>query len=110
MRKERHLQALTGREREGPLRVDRRHPRWGNKHRIGPGVTRAQAIERYARDLWARVRSGEVTRAELRGLHGRDLVCWCVPLECHAEVLMDAIAWAMSDEPIPQGDGWRRAA
>ena len=35
---------------------------------------------------------------------------WCAPLSCHADVLLDAIAWAVSGAPVPTTDGWRLAA
>ena len=77
MRTEHGLRALTGRETNGPLRVDRRNRRWGNPHKVSATVTREEAIRRYRRDLWANIRSGAVTRAELAQMVGRDLVCWC---------------------------------
>ncbi len=77
----------------GIVRVDR-ETKWGNAFRIGPDGTRAEVIERYRRDLWRRIRAGEVDLDELAALDGRNLVCWCAPLPCHADVLARAAAWA----------------
>ena len=77
----------------GIVRVDR-ETKWGNAFRIGPDGTRAEVIERYRRDLWRRIRAGEVDIDELAALDGRNLVCWCAPLPCHADVLARAAAWA----------------
>ena len=77
----------------GIVRVDRA-TQWGNPFRIGRDGTRAEVIERYRRDLWRRIRAGEVDLEELATLDGRDLACWCADLPCHADVLARAAAWA----------------
>ena len=77
----------------GIVRVDRA-TQWGNPFRIGRDGTRTEVIERYRRDLWRRIRAGEVDLDELAALAGHDLACWCAPLPCHAEVLARAAAWA----------------
>jgi hypothetical protein len=63
---------------------------WGNPCLVGRDGTRAQVIARYRRWLWAQLRRDPDLLAPLVG---RDLVCWCAPLPCHAEVLAAAIAW-----------------
>ena len=77
----------------GIVRVDRK-TKWGNEFRIGRNGTRADVIERYRRDLWRRIRAGEVDLDELAALDRMDLCCWCAPLQCHADVLARAAAWA----------------
>ena len=77
----------------GIVRVDRT-TKWGNPFRMSRNATRAQVIERYRRDLWRRIRAGEVDHEELAALDGRDLACWCADLPCHADVLARAAAWA----------------
>lgn len=66
---------------------------WGNPHREGDvdgihfmGISRAEAVERFARD----VESDADRIADIRfALRGKDLACWC-PLDkpCHADVLL----------------------
>ena len=82
-------------EHGGLVRIDRR-TRWGNPFRITPTVSRAQAIELYRRDLWRRIRAGEIALQDLAGLHGKTLACWCSPpgQACHGEVLARAAEWA----------------
>ena len=77
----------------GIVRVDR-ETKWGNPFHVGRHGTREQVIERYRRDLWRRIRAGEVDLDELAALDGRDLLCWCAPLPCHGDVLARAAAWA----------------
>jgi hypothetical protein len=60
-----------------------RPTKWGNPYAIGPHGTRAQVIERYRRWLLSRL---DLDPKELRGKH---LVCWCAPLPCHADVLLE---------------------
>jgi len=86
----------------GVVRVDRA-TKWGNRFRIGRDGTRAEVIERYRRDLWRRIRAGEVDLEELAALDGRDLACWCADLPCHADVLARAAAWAARRIAPPVG-------
>ena len=59
--------------------------KWGNPFVIGRDGTRAQVIAKY-RDWLLR---NERLMADLHELRGKDLVCWCAPLRCHAEVLAE---------------------
>jgi hypothetical protein len=73
---------------------------WGNpfnvaSEHIGPyeeplGVffTRERAIEEYR--AWMAADSQEPLRQQARRtLRGKHLVCWCAPLPCHADVLLE---------------------
>ena len=83
--------------------VDRR-TKWGNKFRVEPGMTHAQAVTLYRADLWRRIRAGQIALEELAELDGCWLACWCVGSHpCHAEVLARAAAWA-SDKLSEQAD------
>jgi hypothetical protein len=74
-----------------------RGSKWGNPFVIGQDGTREEVIAKY-RD-WAWTKYSE-TKAEgygdwLSQLRGKDLVCFCAPLACHGEVLLEMI----DDEP-----------
>jgi Domain of unknown function (DUF4326) len=72
-----------------------RPTKWGNPFVIGRDGTRGEVIARYAVYLHA---SGLIDMIdELRGL---DLVCWCAPEPCHADVL---VRYANAD-PTPVRD------
>ena len=62
-----------------------RPSKWGIPFVIGRDGTRADVIAKY--------RASVATQPELMGaleeLRGRDLVCWCAPLACHGDVLVD---------------------
>lgn len=62
-----------------------RPTKWGNPYRIGPHGDRDLVIYQYEKyiednpDLWD---------AAVRELRGHDLVCWCAPEPCHADILL----------------------
>ena len=49
----------------------------------GKDGTRAEVIEKFA----AHLLNGPLSD-DLEELRGKDLVCWCAPLPCHADVLL----------------------
>lgn len=99
----------------GVVRVDRATP-WGNPFRIGMdpldaarlleaevrrhphGTVRIEIVFTGRLDratavachrAWLRC-SPERLRAARRELRGKDLACWCAPLACHADALLEA--------------------
>ena len=90
-----------GRWDEGPKVLNRREERevlgdpqsvyvgrptkWGNPYHMGIHGTREEVIQRY-RD-W--LLDNEELMRSLSELRGRDLSCWCAPLPCHADVLLE---------------------
>ena len=62
-----------------------RPSKWGNPFVIGRDGSRAEVIAKY--------RAWIVTQPQLMGeldeLRGRDVVCWCAPLACHGDVLVE---------------------
>lgn len=61
-----------------------RPSKWGNRFRIGRDGTRDEVIAKY--EEW--FRSQTVLIESLKELRGKDLVCFCAPQRCHAEVLL----------------------
>ena len=62
-----------------------RPSKFGNRFSIGKHGTRAEVIELYRIQQLPQV--SEPMLAELRG---KDLVCWCSPQPCHADLLLEA--------------------
>jgi hypothetical protein len=58
---------------------------WANPFRIGPGVTRDEAIAQFRVHLHRRL---DLLR-RIPELVGKTLVCWCAPEACHADILAD---------------------
>lgn len=73
-----------------------RPTKWGNPFSHKPGTrarylvaTRDEAVEAYERALLAKFERDPSAHDRLRAeLGGKDLVCWCAPLRCHADVLL----------------------
>ncbi len=63
-----------------------RPSKWGNPFHIGKDGTREECIAKYRVYIERRIRQGELNLEELRG---KDLVGWCAPLPCHADVLLE---------------------
>ena len=61
---------------------------FGNPYTIGPDGSRAQVIEKYRTYARERVMTDPGFRAAVKALHGKMLACWCVPLDCHGDVLV----------------------
>jgi hypothetical protein len=49
---------------------------------------RAYAIAAYSSWLQDEPEQAELLKAVKKELRGKDLVCWCAPLECHADILL----------------------
>ncbi len=62
-----------------------RPSKWGNPFVIGRDGTRDEVIAKYR--AW--ILGQPALLAALGQLRGKNLVCWCAPERCHAEVLMD---------------------
>lgn len=61
-----------------------RPSKWGNPYVVGRDGTRKQVVQRYRESL------GHERIKDIRtSLRGKDLVCWCAPLPCHADVLLE---------------------
>ena len=69
-----------------------RPSKWGNPWAIGTDGTRKEVIVMFQRALpWmltARRDDGTLI-LDLEELRGKDLVCWCKPLPCHGDVLLE---------------------
>ncbi len=63
-----------------------RPSKWGNPFVIGQHGTREEVIAKYKEWL---ISQPELINLAKRELKDRDLVCFCAPLGCHADVLME---------------------
>ena len=62
-----------------------RGSRWGNPFREGVDGTREEAITKF--ETYA-IKRLEREPNWLDPLKGKDLICWCAPKSCHADVLL----------------------
>ncbi len=63
-----------------------RPSKWGNPFFVGTAGTREEVIDMYREYITEMMRAHPGDIEELRG---KDLVCWCAPLPCHADVLLE---------------------
>lgn len=68
------------------VRIDRRS-KWGNPFKIGPGWEREKVIRMYREYIL----HCPVLLADLPELRGKRLGCWCAPLPCHGDVLIELL-------------------
>jgi hypothetical protein len=66
-----------------------RPTKWGNPYKIGRDGDRYEVIRKYEVWLPEQVKNGWL---DMKELAGHDLVCWCAPKPCHADVLLKAAA------------------
>jgi len=62
-----------------------RPSKWGNPFKIKRDGTREEVIAKYA--YW--IERQPQLMDDLEELKGKDLVCWCTPLPCHADILLE---------------------
>lgn len=62
-----------------------RPSKWGDPFVITARTSREQALAKYLDYAHAQLRNDPTWVDELRG---KDLVCWCAPLPCHADILL----------------------
>jgi len=63
-----------------------RPSKWGNPFRVTANCPRGEAIVKFRAYASARLSTDPRWLDELKG---KDLVCWCSPLPCHADVLLE---------------------
>lgn len=62
-----------------------RPSRWGNPFILDSKMLRHIAVDEYRK--W--IQNQPELMTALPELKGKDLVCWCAPLPCHADVLLE---------------------
>ena len=95
----------------GQVYVGRPSP-LGNPFQIGRDGTREQVIAKYSTWLWNRIRwihpdgsrsSSQMVELQrllaLAHIAPLEILCWCAPLPCHAEVIRAALIWLHDTTP-----------
>ena len=63
-----------------------RPSKFGNPFEIGKDGDREEVIRKYKE--WI-LNQPELVEDAKRELKGKDLVCWCAPLACHGDILLE---------------------
>ena len=67
-----------------------RPSKWGNPFIVGKHGTREECVEGYRKWLTHHENAGFKLWADAEvELKGKNLVCWCAPKPCHADVLLE---------------------
>lgn len=62
-----------------------RPSKWGNPFIIGKDGTRTEVVEKYREYIFG---NEELLSEARKTLKGKNLVCWCAPEACHADILL----------------------
>lgn len=65
-----------------------RPTKWGNPFEMGKNGTRLEVVEKYANHLIELNKTKALYVEIQEALRGKDLVCWCAPKFCHADILL----------------------
>lgn len=63
-----------------------RPSKWGNPFTM-PAYSREEAVKNHR--VWIIAFASGSPIKDIEELRGKDLVCWCAPLSCHADVLLE---------------------
>lgn len=67
-----------------------RPSKWGNPFVMGKDGTRNEVVKKYKDHLdYVLEGSPDVKDKLIKELKGKDLVCWCSPETCHADILLE---------------------
>lgn len=62
---------------------------FGNPFEIGKDGTREEVIEKFKVYFYERLKLEPAFKKAVEGLRGKILGCFCVPLACHGQVIID---------------------
>ena len=68
-----------------------RGSRWGNPFKIGPDDSRDVVIEKYGDYIIACLENSPALVVAFDKLKGKRLGCYCKPLKCHGDILVELI-------------------
>ena len=94
--------------REGDVDISRAGE-FGNRYRIGIDGDREKVVMLY--EVWCLERGerDREWREKVKWLYGKRLVCWCKPLDCHGDVLLElSEKWNMEDVEEESKPYWWR--
>ncbi len=70
------------------IRIDRLSI-FGNPYKIGKGCTRKQSLKKYHKYFYSRIKIDREFRWAVEALKGHILACWCRPLPCHGDIIVE---------------------
>lgn len=84
---------------------------FGNPYVLGPDGDRAEVIRKFRIYFHDRLKLDPTFRAAVEGLRGKILACFCKPLECHSDVIVEWLETTLPDlnRPADAAAGRRHA-
>lgn len=73
-----------------------RGSRLGNKYIIGKDGNRPEVIEKYRADFYWRLENEPGFKEYVESLWGLVLGCFCKPLPCHGDIVVEYLEWLTS--------------
>jgi len=70
------------------IRIDRLSV-FGNPFKIGKDGNRKEVIEKYKKYFYKRIKTDIRFRWAVENLKGCILACWCSPLPCHGDIIIE---------------------
>jgi hypothetical protein len=68
--------------------IDRRSG-FGNPFKINKNYTRKEVIEKYRKYFYTKLEHNYGFKKSIELLKGKTLGCWCTPLPCHGDVIIE---------------------
>lgn len=54
--------------------------------------TREESIARYREYFYERIKTDPIFKMQVHELKGKDLICFCAPLPCHGDIILDYLS------------------
>ena len=104
-----NLSVVNKKLTNGGLYVGRPSP-LGNPYKLGRDGDRPTVIQKYRRWLWSKIQRRdsaviiELERLKALVIAGEqvELMCWCAPQPCHADVIKNCINWMIQTQEPQQ--------
>lgn len=74
------------------------HSKFANPFPVTKNCSRQESIDKYRFWLYEQLKIGNITKQDILSLEGKNLVCYCSPLPCHSNVLINAFNY-IRDNP-----------
>jgi len=76
----------TARPRDGDVYIGRPSI-FGNPFEVGEDGTREEVLAKFKQYFLTRLAQDSTFHQAVEALRGKRLVCWCVPLPCHGQII-----------------------
>lgn len=64
---------------------------FANPYKVGKDGTNEEVAYKFRKHIITKLETGEITLDQLFELKNKNLGCWCHPLRCHGDILLEII-------------------